>query len=66
MAKARSKEKSGVIDSINNLAAQLQYFDGSDFLWFRLFPGKHIWKNIQQQLGPHIYVRLEFPCQVGR
>ena len=66
MAKAKSKEKTGGIDSINTLTSQLWYFYGSDFLWFRLFPEKHVWKNIQQQLGPQIYVCLEIPCQGGR
>ena len=61
MAKAISKAKTGITDNKNTLTSQLCYFYGSDFLWFGLFPGKHIWKNIQQQLGPQIYVCLEIP-----
>lgn len=66
MGKAKSKEKTRVIDSINTLTSLLWYFYGLDFLWVRMLPGKHNWKNIQQQLGPQIYVCLETPCQGAR
>lgn len=39
----------------------VQNFYGSD-----CFLGNMFEKNIQEQLGPQIYVCLEIPCQGGR
>lgn len=42
MGVAKSKEKNEGIGGINTLTLQWWHFYGSAFLWFRLFPGKHV------------------------
>lgn len=47
---AKSKEKSEGMHSINTLTSQSWHFYGSEFLWFRLFPGKHVWKKYSRAI----------------
>lgn len=66
MGVAKSKEKNEGIGGINTLTLQWWHFMVQHFYGSDCFLGNMSEKNIQQQLGPQIYVCLEIPCQGGR